>query len=298
MATEPSELAPAEVNHQSQLAQQQERAAFLRAMPMFAETSTADILHLASFAQLRTYEPGDIVMAEGDHDPRPFFFVIRSGSVTITRSDDDGNVQLLGRATCGQYFGERSMLEGSDRCATVTANGPVPLVTYAFDHLAFERHIVSQVASFRQMRAGSRRELPDILHGIPTGKLGALGDLPHAVLDRLLEHATRTRHASNEVIFSEGDPGDSFHVLLEGSATVERDGRQVAWLGPGDFFGEMALLFFTPRTATVRTLRPSVILAVSGDAFDAAIGHHMLTREAIRDQILQRAASVVEAEAS
>lgn len=295
---EAHQIAPAELDHNSMLIQQHERAAFLRAMPIFSDTSTADVLHLATYAQLRVYEPGDIVMSEGDHETRPMFYVIRSGSVTISSRTDTGLEQVVGRAACGQYFGERSMLIGGDRCATVVANEPSPLVTYAFDQRAFERHIVSQVESFQHLRASHRPTIPDIMHGVPTGKLGALGDLPPAVLDKLLEHAQRTRHASNEVVFTEGDPGDCFYILLDGSATVERDGQQVAWLGSGDFFGEMALLFFTARTATVRTLRPSTTLAVPGDVFDAAIGHHMLSREAFRDLIIERAASIVETDRS
>jgi CRP-like cAMP-binding protein len=49
----------------------------------------------------------------------------------------------------------------------------------------------------------------------------------------------------------EGDPGSSFHVLLDGRAKVVRRGRTVARLSPGDFFGEIGLLDPGPPTATV-----------------------------------------------
>src|SRR5688572_31917399 len=51
----------------------------------------------------------------------------------------------------------------------------------------------------------------------------------------------------------EGDRGREFFVLLEGSAIVKRGGRKVNVLGPGDFFGEIALVSRSPRTATVTT---------------------------------------------
>jgi CRP/FNR family cyclic AMP-dependent transcriptional regulator len=61
----------------------------------------------------------------------------------------------------------------------------------------------------------------------------------------------------------EGDRGREFVVLIEGSATVESDGRVIATLGDGDFLGEIALLLYTARTATVRTTAPSRILVVT-----------------------------------
>jgi CRP/FNR family transcriptional regulator, cyclic AMP receptor protein len=61
----------------------------------------------------------------------------------------------------------------------------------------------------------------------------------------------------------EGDRGREFVVLVEGSATVESDGRVIATLGDGDFLGEIALLLYTQRTATVRTTTPSRLLVMT-----------------------------------
>jgi CRP/FNR family transcriptional regulator, cyclic AMP receptor protein len=56
---------------------------------------------------------------------------------------------------------------------------------------------------------------------------------------------------AGEVLTSQGQPGREFVVILEGKATVTIDGTLIATLGPGDFFGEIALLDGGPRTATV-----------------------------------------------
>jgi CRP/FNR family transcriptional regulator, cyclic AMP receptor protein len=66
---------------------------------------------------------------------------------------------------------------------------------------------------------------------------------------------------------SEGASGYSFYVLLDGSAEVNADGRTVATYGPGDFFGEMALIDADRRSATVTTTSPATVLALFGTEF-------------------------------
>ena len=65
----------------------------------------------------------------------------------------------------------------------------------------------------------------------------------------------------------EGAAGYSFYVLLEGTAAVEADGSTLANLGPGDFFGEMAILGGGRRMATVTTTSPAKLLFMFGTEF-------------------------------
>jgi CRP/FNR family transcriptional regulator, cyclic AMP receptor protein len=65
----------------------------------------------------------------------------------------------------------------------------------------------------------------------------------------------------------EGSAGREFFVLLEGSADVQRGDEKINALGPGDFFGEIALISEEPRTATVRASSPVRALVVTARSF-------------------------------
>jgi len=65
----------------------------------------------------------------------------------------------------------------------------------------------------------------------------------------------------------EGASGYSFYILSDGTASVTIDGVEVNTLGPGDFFGELAILGDGVRTATVTTTSPSRLLVLFGTEF-------------------------------
>ncbi len=69
----------------------------------------------------------------------------------------------------------------------------------------------------------------------------------------------------------EGDPGRDFMIIAEGTAIVKRDGHQIATLGPGDFFGELAVLAGVPRTATVVAETDMVVEAMNRAEFSALL---------------------------
>jgi CRP-like cAMP-binding protein len=70
-----------------------------------------------------------------------------------------------------------------------------------------------------------------------------------------------------EVLITEGDRGRDFFVIISGEVEVRRKGRRVATLGPGTYFGEIALLSQQPRTATVRAVTPLRLLAIADRDF-------------------------------
>jgi CRP-like cAMP-binding protein len=76
-----------------------------------------------------------------------------------------------------------------------------------------------------------------------------------------------------KVLIREGAAGREFFVLVDGSVDVHRGGKKVRTMGPGDFFGEIALIAKTPRTATVTAATAVDLLVITAQAFRMLLDH-------------------------
>jgi CRP/FNR family transcriptional regulator, cyclic AMP receptor protein len=72
---------------------------------------------------------------------------------------------------------------------------------------------------------------------------------------------------AGDTLTEEGRRGREFFIVVEGAVAVRRGGRKLADLGPGDWFGEIAILTHKPRTATVTTTSPVRLLVISDRSF-------------------------------
>jgi MFS family permease len=106
----------------------------------------------------------------------------------------------------------------------------------------------------------------EVLRGNPI-----FAPLPQATLEQLAESLDEVRVATGEEIVRQGEPGDRFYLVKEGDLDVFVDGKPAQPLGPGDSFGEIALLRDVPRTATVKARSNAVLYALERDAFIPAV---------------------------
>jgi MFS family permease len=128
------------------------------------------------------------------------------------------------------------------------------------------------------------RELA-LLRGVPM-----LAPLPMTVLEQVAGDVSEVSYADGEPIILEGEVGDRFYILASGRTSVTSAGEERPALGPGDSFGEIALVRNVPRTASVVAIGPVEVLALNRDAFCGAVSGDLRSSRAAEEVVERRLA--------
>ena len=123
----------------------------------------------------------------------------------------------------------------------------------------------------------------DLLRRVPL--FAGLRDRELSEIERLVDEidVPAERHLTRE-----GGTGHEFFVIVTGSARVERQGRRLTTLGPGDFLGEIALVDGKPRSATVITEEPSRLLVLAHREFHSLLDQRQEVRLRVLEALAQR----------
>jgi CRP/FNR family cyclic AMP-dependent transcriptional regulator len=125
-------------------------------------------------------------------------------------------------------------------------------------------------------------------------KADALGRCPFfAELSRkeLIELAKATEDLevdAGKTLTRQGESGREFFVIVEGRVAVSKDGEEIRTLGPGDFFGEIALLEDRPRTATVTAQSPLRFFVLTRQSFRSLLAHQPELEQKVNAALQER----------
>ena len=77
-----------------------------------------------------------------------------------------------------------------------------------------------------------------------------------------MEDKLKQKFLPDEYIFKQGEKGNKAYLLLDGRVAIEVDGKKVSEISEMEIFGEMSLILNKPRTASIKALRPSIVLPI------------------------------------
>ncbi len=212
-------------------------------MPLFSELEEEAFVETVRHLHYKRVAGGTKLLIEGELGDS--LLVIASGHVTIEKGK-----QELATLGPGTVLGEMALLTGAPRSATAIAKGEVEV-------FELNRQDVEQLATAKPKIAEDlvdycrKRLIGNLLQTSPMFKR-----FDEATRYLLIDHFERKAFQPGTTIIQQGQPGLGLYVLATGEVevTVKQDGGEsvtVANLGPGDVFGEIALLHEQPTSATV-----------------------------------------------
>ncbi|MGH8569130.1 MAG: cyclic nucleotide-binding domain-containing protein, partial [Gammaproteobacteria bacterium] len=225
--------------------------------------SDLTILQLREFlldSLIRAPKRGEVLFQRNDYSDT-FFSIVRGGvDIHVDPNDASKRVAL----TQGDFFGEMGLISGRRRTATVTAGERCIVIETPRRSM---NKLINSVASVKRIIDDTflRRAI----------QAQIAPELPAEALREVVASARIERFEAGKVLFKEGDPGDSLHLIRKGSVTVARDigGRErvLSYVAAGNYIGEMALLTDSPRSATVRASIETDTIRLDGTAFKALL---------------------------
>ena len=233
-----------------------EAAEMLDASGAFGDVPVEVLNELAGRVRMRTVPRGGVVLRQGE--VADAYYMVRSGRFEIVEERGvDGQPRVLRTMGRGEGFGEYGLLRAARRTVTVRAVKRGEL--YMLDKGSFERLLAGRavVAGFATtwQQSAELAALPPFSHLDPTE------------LRLLAARGSWLNVAPGEVLMTQGEAGDAFYVIESGQLDVIEDRVTVRTCGPGDYVGEIALLFDTPRTATVQTTTSAHLYRLDRDGF-------------------------------
>lgn len=130
--------------------------------------------------------------------------------------------------------------------------------------------------------------------GRKSQKAQALGEIPlfrnlgEKDLETLASHVDEMEVEAGRVLARQGSRGQQLSLIVAGAAEVERNGKHLATLGPGDVVGEMSLIDQGQGTATVTTTEPSVLLVMHSQDFSQVLDQSPAFARKIMQALVER----------
>lgn len=194
----------------------------------------------------KEHKTGDLVIKQGADGDN--FYVVDEGTLEVTIGKETAPVATC---TAGDSFGELALMYNAPRAADVTAKTDAKL--WALDRVAYKTILLEETLRRRQ-------EYYKYLDTVPILE-------PLTEIERLTiaDSLVKRTYGKNEEVIRQNEAGDSFYIIIEGevSCTQQRSMQdpavEIAVLGKGSYFGEIALLTNRPRAATVTTRTDTVV---------------------------------------
>ncbi|GIL17966.1 MAG: hypothetical protein BroJett040_17170 [Oligoflexia bacterium] len=218
------------------------------------------------------------IIASGQTDRH--MYVILEGEATIYRTDQRGRHEPITIIPAGSVFGEGGFMLNKPRSADVITNVDTTLARISWNEKDFGPLMKTYPPDALQQRFW-------ILHGLLSSPL--FHNVPSETMDRFFYIGKAVGAQAGTVVCKEGEPGDSFFIVIQGSVEVSQKRKHISTLKQGEIFGEIALMLNDGlRTATVVVPDFALLLEVHKDEFLKVLSQNLVLASEIESVALKR----------
>jgi CRP-like cAMP-binding protein len=238
----------------------------LEELPLFNYFPTELLQMLLTKAHSLQFKKDELIFSQGDVGRE--IFVLLDGELEVRRHLTRDSYEKLGEIHAPSVFGEVAVLQDCLRTASVVATTAVQVLSIPSKSLrlaANDNHYIRELQSFKTA----------ILVNQFFASAPVFKELPETVIQLFTARGKVEHFLPGNVVFSQGDPGDSFYLVLRGTVGVTVNGQPVGKIGQSGFFGEISLIADTPRTGSVLALTDVVTLKVGRESFWEILAHDL-----------------------
>ncbi len=257
----------------------------LREQPMFSDTRLVPehyLLHMAASSKITSMLPGTVLMQEGEYG-RALYFLLE-GRFALSEMGTDGTELPVAVLRRGEYLGERSMLTGQPRSATVRTQTAAVVIEVPEQVMQRLMELVPAVQRFFE-RLNEARSLESVL-----SRMALFHGVPRPDISLIAEQIAVKHYDRGDRLFGEKpEPRqmlETMHILLEGFVKVARRSGQnptgeriLAYRQAGDYFTDGLDLLGDGRAVSVTAITRVSVAEIPRQAFTALFSRYPQLRE-------------------
>ncbi len=204
------------------------------------------------------YVAGRRLVVQGDAGDE--VLVLLKGEVEVVRHSEAGDEMVVATISAPAVIGEMAVIDQVPRSADIVAKSDA-------EALRIPQKFFASMLESDALRSDHQKILERISVSRALSQTAILASVPPDIIGRVTDRTSLRPFAANDIIVSQGGKDRDFFIVIRGEVEILKDENRVGQLGPGEFFGEMALISNKTRNATVKAISDCDLACLSAEAF-------------------------------
>lgn len=236
---------------------------------LISHLDESKITELLSIGKVYSYEAGFSLYEDGDYIDSIYYVI--EGSLEVSKENQFGMEEKISSLYPGDIIGIEQILEAKSAQNKVSAHSKVILLKF---HLEDIQHLLNKE---------DKKLLKKISLCSYAAKIPLFQNIPTEKIAKMIFASEVVNFPEGYNLVEQGEKDKSFFIIISGQVEIIKDEKSLKTLQSGDFFGELALITNSPRSASVKTLKETQLLIICSKEFWKLMHENLELALAIED---------------